>query len=183
MPTYFSAVDILKYKRSVCEGYANLTIALLRAIGIPAILVIGNAIYGLWAEADISYDESNHAWVEAYIDNRWVIIDTTWDSANKWENGVISNTGMASHHYFDISIEMFSYNHLINYYSNTVGDVNGDWYINMQDVLLIYQLFRGKLTLNSKDYRYADVNKDGYINMQDVLLVYQFYRGKISTLV
>ena len=53
--------------------------------------------------------------------------------------------------------------------------------IGMQDVLLIYQYFRGKTTFTNEQFFAADVNGDGIVNMQDVLLVYQFFRGKITT--
>ena len=61
-----------------------------------------------------------------------------------------------------------------------LGDVSGDGIIDMQDVLLIYQCFRGKITLTSIQSDAADVNCNGEINMQDVLLVYQYFRGKTT---
>jgi len=61
-----------------------------------------------------------------------------------------------------------------------LGDVTGDGSINMQDVLMIYQHFRGKLTLTADEFLRADVNRDSLITMQDVLLVYQYFRGKIT---
>ena len=60
------------------------------------------------------------------------------------------------------------------------GDVSGDGSINMQDVLLIYQHFRGKAILTGSVLDAADVNADGDVNMQDVLMVYQYFRGKIT---
>ena len=36
-----SALDVLNSKRGICDGYTNLTIALLRAVGIPAKKVMG----------------------------------------------------------------------------------------------------------------------------------------------
>ena len=65
---------------------------------------------------------------------------------------------------------------------NTIyGDVNGNGIVNMQDVLLIYQHYRGKATFSAGQTLAADVNCNGIVNMQDVLLVYQFYRGKITS--
>ena len=65
-----------------------------------------------------------------------------------------------------------------------VVDDNGcnDITIDMQDVLLIYQCFRERVTLTEQQYLAADVNKDGVINMNDVLLVYQYYRRRIDSL-
>jgi hypothetical protein len=115
-----SAYGTLQSKRSVCEGYSSLTAALLRAVGIPAKEVSG---YGGsdWTPQDISDDVTNHAWNEAYVDGRWIIIDTTWDSNNKYENGVYSTgttgTGLKHHQYFDPTIEAFSYDHMYVDYS------------------------------------------------------------------
>ena len=62
------------------------------------------------------------------------------------------------------------------------GDVTGEGQINMQDVLLIYQYFRGKTDLEKDVDKIsaADVNGDDEVNMQDVLLVYQYSRGIIT---
>ena len=60
------------------------------------------------------------------------------------------------------------------------GDVSGDGAVNMTDVLMIYQHFRGMIILDEDQLQTADVNGDGLVNMQDVLLVYQYFRGKIT---
>ena len=64
--------------------------------------------------------------------------------------------------------------------SAATGDVTGDGKIDMQDVLLIYQCFRGRITLSMEQLQAADVNRDGVVDMQDVLLVYQYFRGRID---
>ena len=63
-----------------------------------------------------------------------------------------------------------------------IGDVSGDGRIDMQDVLMIYQHFRGKIALAGPAPAAADVNADGEVNMADVLLLYQYFRGKIGSL-
>lgn len=68
-----SASKTLKRKTAICEGYALLTAALLRAVGIPAVTIVGLAIKDNEAQG-------SHAWNEAYIDDRWVNLDTTWDA-------------------------------------------------------------------------------------------------------
>ena len=60
------------------------------------------------------------------------------------------------------------------------GDVTDDGVIDMQDVLLIYQCFRGRALFSEEQMQAADVNRDGVVDMQDVLLVYQYFRGRIS---
>lgn len=73
----WDALSLLETRKAVCQGYANLTAALNRAVGIPARLVTGEALpFGVtqWT------GRSNHAWNEVLIDGRWVIQDTTWDA-------------------------------------------------------------------------------------------------------
>jgi transglutaminase/protease-like cytokinesis protein 3 len=70
-----------------------------------------------WTEKSIITDYQNHAWNEVYVGGRWVIVDTTWDTANKIENGVMSKGEEVSHLYFDSNLQFFSQTHKILEYS------------------------------------------------------------------
>ena len=114
-----SAIGTLKSGRSVCEGYTNLTVALLRAAGIPAKKVSGYAL-GATAENAFPADalngtcKTNHAWNEAYVNGRWIIMDTTWDSDNDYEYGRMTSAGGCySHLYYDISQDLFAQTHAV----------------------------------------------------------------------
>ena len=63
--------------------------------------------------------------------------------------------------------------------SNNVasGDVNSDGVVNMADILLIYQHFRGRVQLTGLELIEADINGNGKVDMADVLLVYHHFRG------
>jgi transglutaminase-like putative cysteine protease len=66
-----SALDTLAAGAGVCRDFAHLTIALCRAVGVPARFVTGTD-YG----ADPALGPSDfHAYVEAYLGHRWVIFD------------------------------------------------------------------------------------------------------------
>jgi len=80
---YVSAPDVLKNRVAACEGFANLTVALLQAVGIPAKKVTGTG------------NGIPHAWTEAFVDNRWVFIDSTWGDM-----------------YFDMPPALYSASHL-----------------------------------------------------------------------
>lgn len=113
----YVATEVLRNKNTVCAGYANLTAALLRSIGIPTRISEGYALgitsTGSWTEEILSGQEINHAWNESYVDGRWVIYDVTWDSANRYENGSYSNgEGLKGRQYFDPTIQDFSATHL-----------------------------------------------------------------------
>lgn len=109
------AYEAMKDKKAVCQGYAELTQVLLKAVGIPTRLMSGYAL-GDGAEGkswkDVDYSESNHAWNEAFVDNRWVTLDTTWGSSNKYEGGKFTK-GEINSNYFDPSLEKFSETHKI----------------------------------------------------------------------
>ena len=115
--TNYVATEVLRNKNTICAGYANLTAALLRSIGIPTRISEGYALgvtsIGSWTEEILSGQETNHAWNESYVDGRWVIYDVTWDSAKRYENGTYSTEeGLKGRQYFDPTIQDFSATHL-----------------------------------------------------------------------
>ncbi len=62
---YDSALAALESGEGVCQDYAYLAIALLRAIGMEAHYVTGQA-------------GELHAWVEVKVDGEWIEMDPTW---------------------------------------------------------------------------------------------------------
>ena len=67
-----SATKTLQSGTGVCQDYAYLATALLGAINIEARFISGQAGTGSVKE--------NHAWVEANVDGRWLVMDPTWGS-------------------------------------------------------------------------------------------------------
>lgn len=108
------AVSVLNSKRAVCEGYANLFAALTRAQNIPCAVksgyALGVGIEKVWTEKALQ-EESNHAWNEVFVNGRWIIVDATWDSQNKIENGEMIKGKEVNHVYFDADIVFFSLSH------------------------------------------------------------------------
>ena len=114
------ALYTLKTGRAVCVGFASLTAALMRAAGIPCKMIDGfglNPGYaGGWTAQRLK--ETNHTWNEAYVDGRWIFIDATWNTFNKYENGQKENYGgLAYYRYFDATLEAFSLDHRMDDYS------------------------------------------------------------------
>jgi transglutaminase-like putative cysteine protease len=110
-----SAYATFQSKRSVCAGYAELFAALTRLAGIPCKVAYGHAIQSNENWSGKKHNYSDHAWNEAYIDGRWVIVDATWDSRNRYENGKYEK-GEVRYNYFDPAIAAFSQTHKINGY-------------------------------------------------------------------
>lgn len=116
--TFYDSAAILANKRSVCEGYANLLRDLILAQGIPAMKAstfsLGASTSGgsfATNAADAGTAKSNHAHVEAWVDGRWVVMDPTWDSNNKYENGSYNTDAPNGFYYFDITPEALAFDH------------------------------------------------------------------------
>lgn len=114
----FVASDVLKETRAVCLGYANLYAALCRSQGIPCKVVTGYALGIMsgdsnWTEENMATKESNHAWNEVYVGNRWIIADPTWGSKNRISGGTRHEDENISYLYFDSNLKFFSNNHKI----------------------------------------------------------------------
>lgn len=65
--------EILNSKKAICYDYASLFAAMLRSVDVPAKLMMGR-------KNDI---KEYHAWNQVYLNDtdKWVTIDTTYDSA------------------------------------------------------------------------------------------------------
>jgi transglutaminase-like putative cysteine protease len=112
-----SALGALRLGRAVCDGYAKHNTALLRAAGVPTKFIYGYAL-GVdgdeWPSENLPLGNSNHSWNEAFINGRWVIIDVTWDSGNRYEHGrKVENGGLENRRYFDAAPEAFAAKHAI----------------------------------------------------------------------
>ena len=75
---------LLSEKTGFCEYYATATALLLRYMQIPSRYAIGYAVVEKSKLEDkyVVRDRHAHAWVEAYVDGRWITVDTTpatWD--------------------------------------------------------------------------------------------------------
>ena len=109
-------LDVITARRSVCQGYTDLSIALMRSIGIPAIGIIcfslGMDSTGGWERKENLEGESNHIFPAAFCDSRWVLMDVTWDSGNEYRNGdFIKSKVPISRKYFDMTIRFLSNTH------------------------------------------------------------------------
>lgn len=111
------ADDVLENRRGVCDGYSSLVEAMAIAVGIPCVESSGYAawLYGDgWSEQVLDNPEPiNHAWNEAWVDGRWVTLDATWGSGNKYYGQDQWEAGPATDVYFDPTPETFALDHKI----------------------------------------------------------------------
>ena len=111
---------------TVDAGYAGLMRVMLRAVGIPTRMVTGSAYSGFQLEkasSAVLLRESNHCWIEVYIDGEWRSCDPNWDSGNYFEYGE-KHSGQYSDYYFYDDLTSFSRSYFIISYSDElkIGD-------------------------------------------------------------
>ncbi|MBQ8931448.1 MAG: transglutaminase domain-containing protein [Ruminiclostridium sp.] len=102
--------NVLQRKRTVCAGYSNLFCALLEAQGIKAVNIKGTVTSDDIAYEELADGQVNHEWSAVWLDDRWVVIDTVWNSGNKYEKGEYRK-GKCYQKYTDISPLALSFDH------------------------------------------------------------------------
>ncbi|HPR63168.1 MAG TPA: transglutaminase domain-containing protein [Thermoanaerobaculia bacterium] len=82
-----SAEDVLKTRKAVCGGFANLFERLATEAGLEAVTIRGfSKGYG-YQVGQSTQDQTNHAWNAVRIDGAWKLIDVTWGSGYLDETG------------------------------------------------------------------------------------------------
>jgi Transglutaminase-like superfamily len=72
-----SPEGVLKSRKAVCAGYANLFADLARRVGLEVATVSGYA-KGVGYDPDKKLTQTNHAWNAVRLDGDWQLIDATW---------------------------------------------------------------------------------------------------------
>jgi transglutaminase-like putative cysteine protease len=86
-----SALRTLETGKGGCGEFANLTVALLRAAGIPARTISGLAFPrmagGESRTAEWNHPAGSHGWVEFHADGAWELADPSWVSDEQTDEG------------------------------------------------------------------------------------------------
>jgi len=72
---YASAAEVAASKVGDCTEFAVLTVSMCRAVGIPARIVFGLVYVKAFAGRENVF--GGHAWVEAYVGDKWIGLDAT----------------------------------------------------------------------------------------------------------
>ncbi|MES2478536.1 MAG: transglutaminase domain-containing protein [Bacteroidota bacterium] len=72
-----SIKEILKKKKALCDGYADLFSDMSNEIGVKALTISGYARDWMFDDSDKFYTP-RHAWNAVYIANNWYLVDATW---------------------------------------------------------------------------------------------------------
>jgi hypothetical protein len=77
-----SALEAYRLATGSCVGYSRLMVALCRAAGIPARVIVGTILpddfYPLQPRSAAGIPGSGHAWVEYYSQGSWHLADPSW---------------------------------------------------------------------------------------------------------
>lgn len=103
---------VMKYKRSVCGGYANITAALAQAQGILCYNVVGEAIPNMRTYAEVSRGEP-HEWNYAFVNGRSVWVDSGWNAFNHYMSDDSVTEDDIGTKYFDIGNELLALDHKV----------------------------------------------------------------------
>ncbi len=133
--TIAASGPVFYYKGTKCEGFAHLLSSMCRESGIPCkemwgyTLDTGQDNFEQMTIEDMSQDSRfSHAWNEAWIDGRWVLMDATWDCKNA--NTADSPEVTYREHtweWFDVELEQFSKTHLFSSYISLFETLFDQW--------------------------------------------------------
>lgn len=109
---------------TTCQGFSGIFLALARAQGIPTRLVFGHhtthPTYTWNTEGKIT--NRDHWWAESYVNGKWIMVDPTVGTNNKWNKntGVWQYYGITNYTFFNPSKAQEASSHLaFRVYYNT----------------------------------------------------------------
>ncbi|MFT4562320.1 MAG: transglutaminase-like putative cysteine protease [Gammaproteobacteria bacterium] len=129
---------LLKNRQGHCEYFATATTLLLRHAGIPARYAVGYLIdeYSTFEGAFVARARDAHSWVEAYVDGRWIVVDTTPSDWSELEQANASSWQVVQDAWSWISNR---YSRFGRTDRGSIGD-SLIWFVPPLGVLLIWRL-------------------------------------------
>lgn len=109
------AIDAIKCdKKCVCSDFSYLTVALARSLSIPSICITCKTDdkRECWGGTLSNTISADHIFAASFVDNRWILMDNTWDCGNQIVNGLFYKRSQGyDRKYFDVSLEILSSSH------------------------------------------------------------------------
>ena len=108
----YSAENVLKTRKAICEGYSNIFKSMCLEAGLEAEKVVGYA-KGYGYKIDSKLKNTNHAWNAVKIDKKWKLFDVTWSEGY----GITRKSKLVSvkkfnSYWFDVNPKEFIFSHL-----------------------------------------------------------------------
>ena len=111
-----SALDVLRDGKGLCEGFANVFVALCRAQGIPAAVEFGLG-YGSYGEMISRTPQegelADHAWAAVFLGGKWLFVDPTYDISKYYYSSDYTSSSDDETNYYLLPLESFSNDHVI----------------------------------------------------------------------
>lgn len=108
----YTAEYVIKNKKAVCEGYANLLNALCLEAGLKSEKLIGYS-KGYGYKIGDKFTETDHAWNAIQIDNKWKLFDATWASGSAInKEGKLKSISEFDQSWYDVDPKIFIFTHL-----------------------------------------------------------------------
>lgn len=123
---------VMKTKRAVCAGYAQVLSIMMRMAGMPCLYTTGDC------------SGIGHAWNIACIDGVWCFIDATWGSGNVFDNDTFTK-GSVNYQYFATTSQYISA-------SRTLDRGFPNLCLNNVEYSILYYPTLGKYTAVVSDY-------------------------------
>ena len=150
-------VSVLKKKKGVCSGYANLMNKMCELAGIESIGISGYS-KGFGYTGKIG-NNTDHEWNAVHIGNKWYLIDVTWDAGSVDRRTFIK--GYSTEWLF-LDPRPFLYSHLpeedaYQYYAPVLS---ADDF--MREAYIAGKFFQYGLALKADDPEYNNVIEGGF---------------------
>lgn len=100
--------DILKRKKAICLGYANLFQEMSKLAGLKSFVISGYSKGTLTTKPQMK--EPDHAWNAIQLNKDWYLLDATWGTSTQNEKN--SFIQVKKEHYFLTPPHLFVLNHL-----------------------------------------------------------------------
>ena len=126
-----SANSVSGRVHTTCQGFSAIYLALARAQNIPTRFVYGHRLAvpsNDWLTED-NIDVRDHWWTESYVNGKWIFVDPTVGTTNKYNKstGAWTYTGLTNYTYFDASDDQVATSHV---YMNIYPDYRAGQYID-----------------------------------------------------
>lgn len=126
-----SANSVSGKVHTTCQGFSAIYLALARAQGIPTRFVYGHRLAvpsNDWMTEN-NIDVRDHWWAESFVNGRWIFVDPTVGTTNKYNKttGAWTYHGLTNYTYFDASEDQVATSHV---YMNIYPDYRYGKYLD-----------------------------------------------------
>jgi transglutaminase/protease-like cytokinesis protein 3 len=107
-----SPEGVLKSKKAVCAGFAELYTALGERMGLEIKTIVGYS-KGYGYDEGAHFEDTDHAWNAIRIDDKWCLFDATWGEGygKEGNNGQLVCVKQFDEEWFNVAPEKFVFSH------------------------------------------------------------------------